>query len=68
MSKYATDAPTVAAWHRHAIGNVAATIAGVNSMAVLPGVDGLSDELYLNTYDNLGYYWVEQFRPIFEDA
>jgi hypothetical protein len=40
----------------------------VNSMAVLAGLDGISDDLFLNVQDINGDYWVDVLRPLFEDA
>ena len=69
VSKFVTDAPTVEAWHTHAVGDAVT----VNSMAVSPGVSAwgvndTSDYLYLNTIDANSQGWVEVMRPIFEDA
>jgi len=64
VSPFATEAPVFEGWHRHLIGDGST----VNSICTAPGVDGISDHLYLNTLDANGYYWVETLRPLFEEA
>lgn len=64
ISKFITDEPAFQAWHRHTLGGSYT----VTSMSALPGVDGLSDKLYLCTRDPAtGYYGIEVMTPLFED-
>jgi hypothetical protein len=64
ISRFITEPPVFNGWHQHPMSDGAV----VNSMAVLAGLDGISDDLFLNVQDINGDYWVDVLRPLFEDA
>jgi hypothetical protein len=71
VSPYLTEAPVAEGWQRQVLGGDynADLQRLVNSMAVRPGPDSLSDLLYVCTTDvNGAHAWNEVLRPIFEDA
>lgn len=51
ISRFVTDEPAINAAHRHQLADDNRRVA---SMCVIPGADGLADDLYLCTYDTAG--------------
>jgi hypothetical protein len=71
VSHFVAEAPVFQAWHRHVIGGDYAgdELYPVQSIMVLPGVDDLSDSLYVVRCDlNAANSFIELLRPLYEQA